>query len=343
MKLRLDVTSDLTSPSINLLFSWVQNEPGLSIGVTRTLEIPRQPTGVSLTIGLTSSARASRLAAVLARWLHSQANATTIKITAPDGTAVRAWAGTDAEQLGRLLNALVDAGAGTVDDLNDATHQARELVEAESGVIQVAYLLNIHHVSGPDGRRWTMDGSPDIAQPEEPEDARTSAIPVTIYLEDEEIHDQVETAVEALLATAGLQIERRDEPVIGSWYRRMWAAAGRALHSPATREGALIAAHAADTRLVLAQDAVVTATLLQNLGPVIASLQPTRDAVLRVGALLIVKVDWVVNVHQLTAAQQVLLDHRPGLIGSPHEILATLDLPPSTEHGSITAMPQDKA
>jgi len=95
----------------------------------------------------------------------------------------------------------------------------------------------------------------------------------------------------------------------------------------AAREAALVAAHCADTRLALAEDAAVTATLLQNLGPVIASLQPTKDAVIRVGALLIVKVDWVVNVYQLTAAQQAILDHHPQSQSSPHEIIAALDLP----------------
>jgi hypothetical protein len=118
----------------------------------------------------------------------------------------------------------------------------------------------------------------------------------------------------------------RDKPVIGSWFRRMRAGVNRAARSPAAREAALVAAHAADTRLVLAQDAAITATLLQNLGPVIASLQTTKDVVLRVGALLIVKRDWAVSVFQLTAAQQALLDHRPELATSPHEIIAALGL-----------------
>jgi hypothetical protein len=63
--------------------------------------------------------------------------------------------------------------------------------------------------------------------------------------------------------------------------------------------------------LVLAHDAAVTAALLQNLGPVIASVQPAKDAVPQVGALLIAKVSWVVNVLQLMAAQQAELDHQP--------------------------------
>jgi hypothetical protein len=99
----------------------------------------------------------------------------------------------------------------------------------------------------------------------------------------------------------------RDEPVTGSWFRRMQATARGVAQSPAAREAAFVASHAVDTRLVLAQDAAITATFLQNLAPVIASLQPTKGAVLRVGALLVVKVDWTVSVFQLTAAQQVQL------------------------------------
>jgi hypothetical protein len=157
-------------------------------------------------------------------------------------------------------------------------------------------------------------------------------LPVTIYLSEEQIHDQVEEAVNDLIAAAGLQVDDRDEPVIGSWFRRMRAAAKEVTRTPAAREAALTAAHAADTRLVRAQDAAVTATLLQNLGPGIASLQPAKDAVLRIGALLIVKVDWAVSVFQLTAAQQALPDHRPQLASSPHEIIAALSLtPPSGE------------
>jgi hypothetical protein len=58
----------------------------------------------------------------------------------------------------------------------------------------------------------------------------------------------------------------------------------------------------------------------------VASLQPTKNAVLRVGSLLIVKLDWVVNVFQLTATQQVILDNQPQLARSPHEIITALNL-----------------
>lgn len=159
-----------------------------------------------------------------------------------------------------------------------------------------------------------------------PGESETGVMPISIYLSAEGPHRTVEEAVERLLRHAGILISTRDEPVTGSWFRRMQASAVRAARSPAGREAALTAAHMADSRWVLAQDATVTATLMQNLGPVLTSLQPTKDAVLRIGALLVVKVDWAVAVHQLTAAQQAALDHEPYLLTSPHHVSAALGL-----------------
>jgi hypothetical protein len=147
------------------------------------------------------------------------------------------------------------------------------------------------------------------------------AVQVSIYLSEEDGHERVEAAVEVLLSVAGLRVADREDPVIGSWFRRLRA------RSPVLREASEMAAHAAESRLVHAQDATITATMLQNLGPVISSLDSTREAVIRVGALLIVKADDRVVVHQLTAAQQLRLDHEPTLATAPHGVLAALGLP----------------
>jgi hypothetical protein len=52
-------------------------------------------------------------------------------------------------------------------------------------------------------------------------------LPITIYLSNEVAHEQVEAAVEDLVAAAGGHIEHRDDPVLGSWFRRMRAKVGR--------------------------------------------------------------------------------------------------------------------
>ena len=138
---------------------------------------------------------------------------------------------------------------------------------------------------------------------------------VSLYLSDEGTHTAVEAAVERVLATAGLGVVERDDPILGSWFRRLRAS-----------ELGAVAAHAADSRLVLAQDAQVASTLLANLGPVVTSLQPLKEAVIRMGAVLIVKVDDSLAVHQLTAAQQLQLDHQPQLAMAPRAILDALQL-----------------
>jgi hypothetical protein len=128
-------------------------------------------------------------------------------------------------------------------------------------------------------------------------------------------------------------------PVIGSWFRHLKAAAKQVVPAHVVQDAALTALHAADSRLVLYQDAQTTALLLQGVAPVITSLQPTRDAVIRAGALLIVKVDWKVQVFQLTAAQQVKLDHQPQLASAPHEVVQALQLTqPASEDEALPAV-----
>jgi hypothetical protein len=93
----------------------------------------------------------------------------------------------------------------------------------------------------PDAVTWRAGAFPE-----------TSTMPVTIYLSDERIHQQVEEAVEELLATVGLRIAHRDEPVAGSWFRRMAAAVKAGAASPLAREALVTAAHGADSRVSLA-------------------------------------------------------------------------------------------
>lgn len=145
----------------------------------------------------------------------------------------------------------------------------------------------------------------------------TDTLSVSMYLSDEGSHTAVEAAVEEVLARTGLSVVERDPPVLGSWFRKLRAS-----------EVGTMAAHVADSRLVLAHDAQVTSTMLEHLGPVLTALQSTKDAVVRIGAVLIVKLDDQLVVHQLTAAQQLQLDHQPQLAMAPREILTALELEP---------------
>jgi hypothetical protein len=153
-------------------------------------------------------------------------------------------------------------------------------------------------------------------------------VPITIYVSDESAHEQIEAAIENVLAAADGHIENRDDPVYGSWFRAMRAKISNFVNSPLGDEVKTLAAHTVESYVVHAQDATVTATFLQNLGPVLVALQATKEAVIRTGALLIVKIDSSLVVHQLTPTQQLQLDHQPQLAQSPHEILSALGIRP---------------
>lgn len=152
------------------------------------------------------------------------------------------------------------------------------------------------------------------------------AEPLDIYLSDGADHAQVELAIEAWVATAGLEVLSRDDPVIGSWRRRLWVRPKVAGRSQLSQEIADATRLAIELKTYRAWDAQVTGTLLAQTAPLVTSLQSTKDAVVRLGSILLVKVEWSLYITQLTASQQLKLSHQPGLLQSPAEILAYLEI-----------------
>jgi hypothetical protein len=64
-------------------------------------------------------------------------------------------------------------------------------------------------------------------------------------------------------------------------FQRMTGGLKKAAVASVARDALLTATHVADSHLIQAQDAHVTAGLLQNLGPVLQALHPSKDAVCR--------------------------------------------------------------
>lgn len=198
----------------------------------------------------------------------------------------------------------------------------------------------LSELTAPSGRpagQWSVKAYLHLPTRVTPPDA--SSLPVSIYLASEDGHEQVQAAIEVWLTSAGLIVEEREQPILGSWFQRLRVGVNEAVQSGMAQDVALTAIHAVDTRAVLYHDAQTTNLFLHGLAPVITALGTTKDAVIRAGALLIVKVDWQLHVFQLTAAQQAILDHRPQLATKPHEIVAELELlstaanPPSAPSG----------
>lgn len=203
----------------------------------------------------------------------------------------------EVDQSVTLLTTALTAGDG--DTVRHATGLL-ELLSPERGPTTLARVM-----PAPSGVRARVRRAVEILE---------RVVPVAIYLSDGGDHELVESAVRQYLDSLGFSVIGREDPVTGSWWLRMLAALG---------------IHAVEARLVQAQDAQNTALLTQSLAPVIASLQSTKDAVIRLGAVLEVKVDWTIIVTQLTAEQQLVLDHSPQLMTTPQKILHGLVLPPT--------------
>jgi hypothetical protein len=151
-----------------------------------------------------------------------------------------------------------------------------------------------------------------------------SDVPVTIYLGDGHTHGQVETAVEDALAGAGMYVAERQDPVSGSWSRNLRARMRSGAKTPAGREAMAVALHALEQRAVLEKDADIAQKLMTGVQGVITALQPERNAVVRMGPVLIVKADGHLTVLQLTVEQQLMLNHRPQLHRAPRDLLDAL-------------------
>jgi len=292
------------------LLEWLRAEPELSSAVAIRAPSPEPgelgPAVATLVTTLSSATEIAAFVGAITAFLNRRRNVK-IRITSATGRTVEVQGGSKASD----IEPLVQAMAGNRIIINGSNNV---------GVI-AAGNMNIVAIAD--------HGEPFVATDDDsllpvPDHVTPSMLPVTIYLSNARNHEQVEAAVEHVLTAAGLRIESRDDPILGSWFRRMWATVTEKLRTPAGREAVLVAAHAAETRLVLAPDADVTAKLLQGVGPVITALQSTENAVVRLGNVLIVKVDGVVAVSQLTPAQQFLLNHRPELACSPQKILEAL-------------------
>ncbi|MCK2219559.1 hypothetical protein MF672_038065 [Actinomadura sp. ATCC 31491] len=321
---QLALVGDVDEADRDSFRQWLHDEPGLSGAVVFSPlgTTPEELAPTSLVVSLVSDSVIKAFVRTLVAWLSTRRRGITIEVTSTGGQTVEIQAAqvhTEHDIRRILTGVLGELFLGRVGGPGTARGDVvADVVQGQADGFNVRPRPSI----GADA-----SGQQDVTA-----DVASSMLPVTIYLSDESIHEQVEATVEDLLAAAGLRIENRDDPVIGSWFRRMRAVAEKFARSPAGREAALVAAHAAETRLVLAQDADVTAKLLQNLGPVIAALNSSdKDAVIRVGAILIVKMSGVLTVFQLTAKQQLLLNHSPQLATSPDRIIEALGPAPIGE------------
>lgn len=147
-------------------------------------------------------------------------------------------------------------------------------------------------------------------------------LPVSIYLDSARNASAVEHAVLDVLYTFGLTIEDAAPPVVGSWFRSMRARpdAGRDVADVLNRIERSI-----EMQALHKPQAEIDAAQADAVAKLITALGADPNAFVQIGSVLLVKVDGVVVVRNLTQRELVFLQRNSGLLVSPKAILEALE------------------
>ncbi|WP_214106409.1 hypothetical protein [Acrocarpospora catenulata] len=150
-------------------------------------------------------------------------------------------------------------------------------------------------------------------------------VPVVLYLDDETPAEQVREALAAVLDTLNQEIILVGHPIKGS----IWQAFIAAVRRQATPERLDSTAHAAragmQARLYGEPQSQITKATSEAVASLLDTLKDNSNALIAIGDILIVKVDGVPLVRQLTPEQVDHLQKNPRLYTDPRLALSILD------------------
>jgi hypothetical protein len=182
-----------------------------------------------------------------------------------------------------------------------------------------------------------LDGHRKILQPTSPGEAEEAqGLPVSIYLEIDSGSSDVELAVVEVLELVGLDIVESKPPVIGSWFGLRFARFRKWLSSDQADEAIARIERAVQVRLVDQPQAEVDAKQAQAVAQLATSLQRQENACVQVGSLLILKVDGILAVRNLTPGEMSYLRTCPSALATPRDVQVALETFAVQEHTETT-------
>lgn len=159
----------------------------------------------------------------------------------------------------------------------------------------------------------------------------STVLPASIYLGDGASAAAVEAAIDLLLTEGGLEAFRQGPPLHGSWYRSLWVRVrGGTSHLSAEQ---LTAEIERKLRIEIFDRAQATIDLQQATGAaaLITALQPEDVACIRLGSMLLVKLDGTIQVTNLTQVQIAWIERNQMLLRDPEGLLKGLATIPSEQ------------
>lgn len=174
-------------------------------------------------------------------------------------------------------------------------------------------------------RRW--DPVPYVAEVENarPERPIARSIPVTIYLSDRAPHNEVQQAVTKLLSAFEFEVVDVLEPIEGSWYQALVARLRQALTSDELADRLQKVERGVELHLLHKKQAEIDSLQAEAVARLLTALEGTPSALIQIGSVLLVKVEGVPAVRNLTQQELRYLERNPSLLRNPAEVFDALD------------------
>lgn len=147
------------------------------------------------------------------------------------------------------------------------------------------------------------------------------SIPVTIYISEEGPSETIESAVTQVLDSFDLGVTHRLPPVRGSWYRAFVARTKKVANSPELKARLEKVERAIEIQALHRHQAQIDSAQGDAVAKLITALGVTPNAIIQIGSVLLVKVDNVLAVRNLTQRELGYLENNPGLLREPSKAL----------------------
>jgi hypothetical protein len=153
-------------------------------------------------------------------------------------------------------------------------------------------------------------------------DSFLRSTPVSVYVDGE--HAGVEEALADVLAAFGLEITDSFPPIRGSWYRAFVTRAKKAATAPEFTSRLAKLERALELQVIHRAQAEVDAAQGDAVAKLITALGKSPNAIIQIGSVLLIKVDGVPVVRNLTQIELGHLERNPALFRDPAAALHEL-------------------
>jgi len=141
--------------------------------------------------------------------------------------------------------------------------------------------------------------------------------------------EHLKAALDALLREFGIEVAAEDPPVLGSWFQRFWVRLRDSDAADGLQKRLSKVEQAVELHHIGKAQAEIDRNKSEAVAVLLGAVRDEKEAVIRLGSLVIVKWSGSVTVWTISETQAAELDSQGDLIGKPAQVLSYLrDLGP---------------